>query len=249
MRRRVFLFLFFFVFQGHAFLAPYRDYCSTPRNTRVVNRMCNSQDDGVPRRTGIYGYDVEVIRREEAQAPFRKLRLSLMGATAATSLGLFGLNVASLAGWGSASKLVESQSLPNAPLCGAVLGLAAYFWIEDVKVKRNSLGRINAEYQKELAGENRLERRAKRKKNRGRKGGTTWMEEEDDVSNISTPRPSGGKSGSGVWAKFAKELDDINQQSYQRALMINKDLEERGVLPPVERLPHNSTQEEEEGEQ
>lgn len=52
------------------------------------------------------------------------------------------------------------------------------------------------------------------------------------------PREAGDPSGEeqqGMFAGVRKTLEDVNQQSYYQALALNKELEEKGILPRLER--------------
>ena len=213
----------------------------------------NSRDvsDAQSEERGIYGYPLTVIAREESSAPLRPIRLQVFGLTAACSFAVVSLRAAGLLGVEAASNFLDShQSLPGIPACALALGLCIYFWVEDVKVRRSSLRILNEEYERELAGENRLERRAKKKK--GKKGRSSLRELDEKVASeveedVSTPpdvaiasafeAPSGKSAPGGIagaWNAVTKELRDINEQSYQRALLINKELEDKGVLPRID---------------
>lgn len=79
---------------------------------------------------GIYGYDQEVVDREAAEAPFRRLRLIAYGVFAFSALVLGCVSLAGLAGVEQFKEV--SQNLPNPLLDAAVVGLTFYLWVEEV---------------------------------------------------------------------------------------------------------------------
>lgn len=56
---------------------------------------------------------------------------------------------------------------------------------------------------------------------------------EDAEMQAGEPAPTEG----GMFAGVRKTLEAVNQQSYYQAVALNKELEEKGVLPPLEREP------------
>lgn len=78
---------------------------------------------------GIYGYDQEILDREAADAPFRRLRLIAYGLFALAALILGIISLAGLAGVKEAKGI--SENLPNPLLDAGVLALAYYLWVEE----------------------------------------------------------------------------------------------------------------------
>lgn len=57
-------------------------------------------------------------------------------------------------------------------------------------------------------------------------------EESDPATSATTERKGGG-----IFDGIRKTLDDVNQQSYFQALALNKELEDKGVLPKLDSVP------------
>lgn len=52
-----------------------------------------------------------------------------------------------------------------------------------------------------------------------------------------TEQEVGPTPGKGMFAGVKETLEAVNKQSYYQALALNKELEDKGVLPPLERTP------------
>eukprot|EP00611_Tribonema_gayanum_P026190 TRINITY_DN615_c0_g1_i6.p1 TRINITY_DN615_c0_g1~~TRINITY_DN615_c0_g1_i6.p1 ORF type:complete len:220 (+),score=53.48 TRINITY_DN615_c0_g1_i6:492-1151(+) len=190
------------------------------------------------------------------QAPFRGTRLQIIAITAALAVICGATSVLGLVGVDSARELSERLSLPNPLLDAGVLAVAWYIYVEDVKVKRMRLREIDAVYQRELKGitlpGNRAGRRAaqvkeekgKKKGKRSKKGGALAAVEaepatsqpqaaavtpENESSSTDESKPGSMLDG------WKQALKDVNQQSYAQALAMNSVLEEKGILPPLQR--------------
>lgn len=79
---------------------------------------------------GIYGYDKDIIDREAAEAPLRKLRLILYGLFGFSALSLGAISIAGIAGVEQVQEL--AQNLPNPLIDLGVVTLSFYFWVEEV---------------------------------------------------------------------------------------------------------------------
>lgn len=108
--------------------------------------------------------------------------------------------------------------------------------------------------EKRVKEENRVPNRATRrqlKKNRDREAQTEKTpaprrrpssarrrgETRDDVSSELQTPSTVSNSDSGMFGGMLKTLEAVNQQSYYQALALNKELEDKGVLPRLDRKP------------
>lgn len=125
--------------------------------------------------------------------------------------------------------------------------------IDKVKTKRSTLRLM----EKRVEQENRVPNRATRrqlKRNRSREAQTEKApaprqrpisarsgETRDDVISSELKTPSTvSNSDSGMFGGMMKTLEAVNQQSYYQALALNKELEDKGVLPRLDRKPDAS---------
>lgn len=91
----------------------------------------NLSGDNDDAKKGIYGFDKDIIEREAAEAPLRKLRLILYGLFGLSALSLGVISVAGIAGVEEVQEL--GQNLPNPLIDLGVIALSFYFWVEEVR--------------------------------------------------------------------------------------------------------------------
>ncbi|CAM9919750.1 unnamed protein product [Discosporangium mesarthrocarpum] len=212
-------------------------------------------EEGAQGKKGIYGFDEEVVQREIEGAPFRKFRLILLGVFAFSSLGLGILSLAGMAGVEQAKEL--SEAAPNPLLDLGVLATTYYLWVEEVKTKRSALKLVEKQIQRESQVPNRQARRQRKLGKEAKKpaktaspinpAGATGVagREKSRASGTGTgaragatkegPRENPGvepKEG-GILDGVRQMLDDANQLGYAQAMVLNQNLEERGILPPI----------------
>lgn len=122
---------------------------------------------------------------------------------------------------------------------------------DQVKVKRSALRLMEKRRQEELQVPNRESRRRQKAKRQPKTSAAATASVAADaptepLPSTGAPTPARdlapdatatGEQGSGLFGGLRKTLEKVNQQSYYQALALNKDLEQRGILPPVERQP------------
>ncbi|CAN0010472.1 unnamed protein product [Pylaiella littoralis] len=209
---------------------------------------------------GIYGLAREIVEKEEAEAPFRRMRLIGYAVPAFIAIFLAGISLAGMAGIEEFQEV--SENLPNPLIDAGIVGGAFYFWVEEVKTKRSSLALIKKRYEEESKVPNRGARRRKKsfgkKKASSKKAGVSAAAaaavvatREQPSSSLETATeaaetepPAAPKKG--MFEGVKETLEAVNKQSYYQALALNKELEEKGVLPPLEREPSSSDKDEKE---
>ncbi|CAM9888749.1 unnamed protein product [Ectocarpus fasciculatus] len=194
---------------------------------------------------GIYGFAREIVEKEEASAPFRRLRLIGYAVPAFIAIFLAGISLGGMAGIDEFKEV--SENLPNPLIDAGVVGSAFYLWVEEVKTKRSSLALLKKEYEEQSKVPNRSSRRKKKafgKKASGKKPAAAMKEPPSSPSTAvettaagATEQEVGPASGKGMFAGVKETLEAVNKQSYYQALALNKELEDKGVLPPLERAP------------
>jgi hypothetical protein len=203
---------------------------------------------------GIYGYNLEVVQREEAEAPYRGARRIGVGITTVIAAACGAVSIAGLLGVEQAKQSSETLSLPNPLLDAGVLAIGWYIFVEDVKMKRMRLREIDAVYKLEQsggkAGGNRTERRAQKDKKKKKEKAIVLSSMQNSRSSSSSSTDtatidttdSGSSSGTtgndteeqlNVFGKLKRTLRDVNQQSYAQAVAMNDALEAKGILPPI----------------
>eukprot|EP00953_Heterococcus_sp_UTEX-ZZ885_P022924 12642-Heterococcus_DN1.PRE.2 len=204
---------------------------------------------------GIYGYNLEVVQREEAEAPYRGARRIGVGIITVIAAACGAVSIAGLLGVEQAKQLSETLSLPNPLLDAGVLAIGWYIFVEDVKMKRMRLREIDAVYKLEQsggkAGGNRTERRAqkdkKKKKDKAivlssmqnsRSSSSSTDTASSDTTDSATSSDTTGNDDDteeqlNVFDKLKRTLRDVNQQSYAQAVAMNDALEAKGILPPI----------------
>ncbi|CAM9125968.1 unnamed protein product [Ectocarpus sp. 6 AP-2014] len=202
---------------------------------------------------GIYGFAREIIEKEEASAPFRRLRLIGFAVPAFIAIFLAGISLGGMAGIDEFKEV--SENLPNPLIDAGVVGAAFYLWVEEVKTKRSSLALLKKEYEEKSKVPNRSSRRKKKafgKKAAGKKPAAATKEPPSSPSAAvettaagATEQEVGPAPGKGMFAGVKETLEAVNKQSYYQALALNKELEDKGVLPPLERTPGPPGREEE----
>jgi hypothetical protein len=209
---------------------------------------------------GIYGYDLEVVQREEAEAPYRGARRIAVGITTVIAAACGAVSIAGLLGVEQAKQLSETLSLPNPLLDAGVLAIGWYIFVEDVKMKRMRLREVDAVYKLEQsggkAGGNRTERRAQKdkKKKKDKAILLSSMQNSKELQNSSnsntatsdttdsdTADSNDAEEQLNVFDKLKRTLRDVNQQSYAQAVAMNDALEAKGILPPIA-APSNKEQ-------
>mmetsp|Transcript_12303 Transcript_12303/g.18432 ORF Transcript_12303/g.18432 Transcript_12303/m.18432 type:complete len:252 (+) Transcript_12303:37-792(+) len=194
--------------------------------------------------TGIYGYDLEVVRREQVQAPFRKLRLQLIGITGICSVACLSTTSLGLIGLQSAKTVADKFSLPNPILDAFVLASVWSIYIQDVKIKRQRLKEIDVIFQREKKGifspGNRAERRSQKSSKKMSKKNKLkdLIVLEEDLEKVGNDERSESKFG--AFEKLKGSFDEVNRQSYAQALAMNEMLEEKGILKPLEKKSSDS---------
>jgi hypothetical protein len=203
---------------------------------------------------GIYGYDLEVVQREEAEAPYRGARRIGVGITTVIAAACGAVSIAGLLGVDQAKQLSDTLNLPNPLLDAGVLAIGWYIFVEDVKMKRMRLREVDAAYKLEQsggkAGGNRTERRAqkdkKKKKDKAivlssmqntRSSSSTDTATSDSTSSVTTDNDVDTEEQLNMFDKLKRTLRDVNQQSYAQAVAMNDALEAKGILPPIAATP------------
>ncbi|CAN0176157.1 unnamed protein product [Ectocarpus sp. 12 AP-2014] len=136
-----------------------------------------------------------------------------------------------------------SENLPNPLIDAGVIGAAFYLWVEEVKTKRSSLALLKKEYEEQSKVPNRSSRRKKKafgKKAAGKKPSASTTSPSAAVETTAagaTEEEAGPAPGKGMFSGVKETLEAVNKQSYYQALALNKELEDKGVLPPLERTP------------
>ncbi|CAM9130205.1 unnamed protein product, partial [Scytosiphon promiscuus] len=161
---------------------------------------------------GIYGFAREIVEQEAAEAPFRRLRLIGYAVPAFIAVFLAGISLAGMAGLDEFTE--ASENLPNPLIDAGVVGVAFYLWVEEVKTKRSSLALLKKQYEEQSKVPNRSE---------------------PPSPSAADPTTSPPAPKKGMFEGVKETLDAVNKQSYYQALALNKELEEKGVLPPLER--------------
>lgn len=115
--------------------------------------------------------------------------------------------------------------------------------VRQVKTKRSSLALLKKQYEEESKVPNRSARR--QKKAFGKKKASATPAAAAAATNEQLPLPPTAETPveapaapkKGMFEGVKETLDAVNKQSYYQALALNKELEDKGVLPPVERKP------------
>lgn len=116
-----------------------------------------------------------------------------------------------------------------------------------MKTKRSSLALLKKEYEEQSKVPNRSSRRKKKAFGKKASGKKPVAATKDPPSSPSTAvettavgvteQEVGPAPGKGMFAGVKETLEAVNKQSYYQALALNKELEDKGVLPPLERAP------------
>ncbi|CAM9378741.1 unnamed protein product [Choristocarpus tenellus] len=222
---------------------------------------------------GIYGFEQEVVDREIEGAPFRKVRLVTFGIFAATAMVLGGLSLAGMAGVDGVKDLSENLPNPLLDLgvLGTTYYLwveevktkrSALKIVERQLEKErkvpNRSDRRNRAIKQKTAKPNVASRKKVRPppipedqtnvtgkvKGASKAAVTASTKESIEADTEKVVVEEGSKDTGGLFAGLKRTLEDVNQLSYAQAVALNRDLEERGVLPPVKRSTDISTTEE-----
>eukprot|EP00752_Nemacystus_decipiens_P005651 g5114.t1 len=201
---------------------------------------------------GIYGFAREIVEKEEAQAPFRRLRLIGYAVPAFIAIFLAGISLGGMAGLDEFKEV--SENLPNPLIDAGVVGVAFYLWVEEVKTKRSSLALLKKQYEEQSKVPNRSSRRQKKMFGKKKKeasaavaaaAATSEQPQPPAAAQTQEEAPTAPKKG--MFEGVKETLDAVNKQSYYQALALNKELEDKGVLPPLEREPTPPGGDKEEG--
>eukprot|EP00903_Cladosiphon_okamuranus_P008616 g8263.t1 len=194
--------------------------------------------------SGIYGLAREIIEKEEAQAPFRRLRLISYAIPAFIAVFLAGISLAGMAGLDEFKEV--SENLPNPLVDAGIVGGAFYLWVEEVKTKRSSLALLKKEFEEQSKVPNRGSRRQKKSFGKKKKKGSATAAAAGAATTEQPPPPAAAAQAEaeapaapkkGMFEGVKETFDAVNKQSYYQALALNKELEDKGVLPPLERKP------------
>lgn len=116
--------------------------------------------------------------------------------------------------------------------------------IAQVKTKRSSLALLKKEYEDQSKVANRSTRRQKKAFGKKKKtvsataaaaGATSEQPPAPPATQAEAEAPAAPKKG--MFDEVKETLDAVNKQSYYQALALNKELEDKGMLPPLERKP------------
>lgn len=116
--------------------------------------------------------------------------------------------------------------------------------IAQVKTKRSSLALLKKQYEEQSKVPNRSSRRQKKMFGKKKTKASATVAAATATSG-QPPAPAAAQTEAeapaapkkGMFEGVKETLDAVNKQSYYQALALNKELEEKGVLPPLERKP------------
>lgn len=119
-----------------------------------------------------------------------------------------------------------------------------------MKTKRSSLALLKKEFEEQSKVPNRSSRRQKKTFGKKKKKPSATTAAAAATTSEQPPPPAAAQAEAeaeapaapkkGMFEGVKETLDAVNKQSYYQALALNKELEDKGVLPPLERKPKPS---------